>query len=148
MGINEYLMVGSRMKAYRKNRNYTQREMANMLNIPYSTYSNYENNYREPPIEIIGQFCDAVGIDIPDLMGITEPHSVLLDSLKPGESISVTDIQEQKILSDFRELNSEGKMEAIKRIEELTQINRYTKYAKNTRNKLITSEENTNNSGK
>ncbi|MFR2836668.1 MAG: hypothetical protein ACLTCI_08745, partial [[Clostridium] nexile] len=84
----------------------------------------------------------------PDLMGITEPHSVLLDSLKPGESISVTDIQEQKILSDFRELNSEGKMEAIKRIEELTQINRYTKYAKNTRNKLITSEENTNNSGK
>ena len=34
-------------------------------------------------------------------------------------------MQEEKILSDFRELNNYGKMEAIKRVEELTEIKKY-----------------------
>lgn len=74
MGINEYLQIGTRMKTYRKNAGYTQRQMADLLKLPYSTYSNYENNYREPSGDVIDAFCDSLGIDFPSLMGVGEPE--------------------------------------------------------------------------
>ncbi len=74
MGINEYFQIGTRMKTYRLDAKYTQRQMAEALNLPYSTYSNYENNNREPSGEVIDNFCNVLGIDIPDLMGVGEPE--------------------------------------------------------------------------
>ena len=50
MGINELIKIGSRIKAYRKESGMSQREMADKLGLSYSTYSNYENNYRDPPL--------------------------------------------------------------------------------------------------
>lgn len=50
----------------------------------------------------------------------------LLETLKPGETVQTTDIRENKLLSDYRQLNGSGRMEAIKRVEELTEIKRYT----------------------
>ena len=46
--------------------------------------------------------------------------------MQANDIVCVQDIQEQKILSDFRQLNGNGKMEAIKRVAELTEIPRYT----------------------
>lgn len=74
MGINDFIKIGSRIKAYRIERGYSQREMANKLNLPYSTYSNYENNHREPTSEIINHICDILEIDFPELMGAGEPN--------------------------------------------------------------------------
>lgn len=77
MGINEFIKIGSRIKAFRKEAGLTQREMATKLDLTFSTYSNYENNYREPSADIIGKICDILEIDLPDLMGVGEPKPTI-----------------------------------------------------------------------
>lgn len=69
LGINEYIKIGSRIKELRKSKGFTQREMADMLNLSYSTYSNYENNHREPKIEIIEKAAEILGVTIIYLIG-------------------------------------------------------------------------------
>ena len=81
MGINELIKIGSRIKACRKDRGYSQREMADKLGLSYSTYSNYENNYREPPSEVINRICDILEIDFPDLVGVGEPSFSTMDAI-------------------------------------------------------------------
>lgn len=51
MGINEFIQIGKQIKKLRIEKGYTQKEMSKITGIPYSTYSNYENNNREPNAE-------------------------------------------------------------------------------------------------
>ena len=51
MGVNDIIKVGSNIKKIRKDKKMSQKDMAKILNIPCSTYSNYENNNREPSAE-------------------------------------------------------------------------------------------------
>ncbi len=81
MGINELIKIGSRIKSYRKDSGMSQREMADKLGLSYSTYSNYENNYREPPAEIISRICDILKVDLPDLVGVGEMNFSTIDAI-------------------------------------------------------------------
>lgn len=81
MGINELIKIGSRIKAYRKESGMSQREMAEKLGLSYSTYSNYENNYREPPSNIINKICDILGVAFPDLVGVGEQNFSSIDAI-------------------------------------------------------------------
>lgn len=62
MGINDFLQIGDRFKFYRKKAHLTQLQMAEKLNIPRSTYANYESNKREPTSDIIIKFCNLFNI--------------------------------------------------------------------------------------
>lgn len=53
MGINDFVNIGSKIKKERIEKGLKQKEVAQQLGIPISTYANYENNHREPPKEII-----------------------------------------------------------------------------------------------
>ena len=46
-------MFGDKLKDLRKEKKLTQKEVANILSVPQQTYSNWENNTREPKIETI-----------------------------------------------------------------------------------------------
>ena len=70
MRIGEYLEIGNKMKTARMNAAINQRSMAKKLQLTYSTYSNYENGYSEPPMEIILKFCDIIGITVEELFGM------------------------------------------------------------------------------
>nr|WP_308658277.1 helix-turn-helix transcriptional regulator [uncultured Agathobacter sp.] len=69
MRLGEYLEIGKKIKAARTNAGINQRDMAVKLGITNSTYSNYENVYSEPPVEIILKFCEIIGISFEDLLG-------------------------------------------------------------------------------
>lgn len=56
MGINDFIQIGSTIKELRKAKGISQKEMSKLLDIPYSTYSNYENNNREPSADVIKKF--------------------------------------------------------------------------------------------
>lgn len=78
MGINEFIKIGDRIKLIRKNLNLTQEDMANKLNIPRSTYANYETNKREPNSDIIYRICDIFDTSPYDLIGdntLIEDHT-------------------------------------------------------------------------
>ena len=131
MRINELMQIGNQIRKYRIEKGLTQKEMAKLIGIPYSTYSNYENNNREPSLEQLRKIADALEIDTAMLMNVAPLLNVrddgsLLETLAPKETTPTKNIQENKLLSDFRQLNRFGQMEAVKRIEELTEIPRYT----------------------
>lgn len=70
MGINEIIQVGNQIKEIRKLLGFTQKEIARRAGIPYTTYSNYENNNREPSSEQLRKITNALNV----------PLSVLLEN--------------------------------------------------------------------
>ena len=64
MGINDFIKIGRKIKEARIAAKLTQKEMAKKLGLSVSTYSNYENEHREPPLEVIKSICDIVGTDL------------------------------------------------------------------------------------
>lgn len=67
MRISDYLQIGEKLKAARKKSGLSQRAMAKELDLTISTYSNYENSYSEPPMEVIENFCDKLNLSVDDL---------------------------------------------------------------------------------
>lgn len=76
MGLNEIIKIGDNIKKYRKQLNLTQSQMANKLNIPRSTYANYENNTREPSNDMLEEIAKVFEIAINDLIGIKETNDI------------------------------------------------------------------------
>ncbi len=70
MRLGEYFEVGKRMKQARTNAGINQRDMSARLSLTNSSYSNYENGYSEPPVEIILKFCEVLGITLSDLLEV------------------------------------------------------------------------------
>lgn len=70
MGINEIIKVGNNIKRFRKEKNIAQKDMAKMLNMPSSTYSNYENNNREPNAATLKKIADILDISVIDLLTV------------------------------------------------------------------------------
>ena len=136
MGINEIIQIGSKIKEFRKAKGITQKEMAKRLNIPYSTYSNYENNNREPNITQIEAIAKELEIDVLELLDMSqykthkkEISAIIDDKLehwKHDKKIGYSETLDIELLKDFRKLNKTGQLEAKKRVEELTEIKKYT----------------------
>ena len=157
MGVNEVIQIGSRIKKLRKEKGYTQKEFAKLVNIPYSTYSNYENNNREPSKAQIRKIADGLGVPLSSLIGwesafVEYVAGDLIDDLTEQMTLSLknekinidTSKLTKKIFSDkyteelttdifgkmfeqFLKLNEEGQKEAMKRVQELTELSKYQK---------------------
>lgn len=80
MRIAHYLHVDKRLKSFRMGADISQKEMAAKLELSVPTYSNYENGYSEPPMEVIQKFCSILGIKEDLFFGYT---------IKPKEDISI-----------------------------------------------------------
>ncbi|WP_099329393.1 helix-turn-helix domain-containing protein [Clostridium paraputrificum] len=105
MGVNEFIKIGDKIKEIRKLRGLTQRDVAKKLNIPYSTYSNYENNNREPNKEILIKIAEILNVDIFELMGLSEDIDSIQSDLKYVlETMQKLDKSKK---GDFTELNNE-----------------------------------------
>ena len=68
MRLSEYLEINKKLKEARTSSGYTQGEMAKKLGLSNSAYSNYENGYSEPPVEVLTAFCAETGIELKDLL--------------------------------------------------------------------------------
>ena len=77
MRISEYLQIGDRLKTARMKAGINQNKMARKLSLSNSTYSNYENGYSEPPMEIILEFCNIIEMPIDQLFGfhVASPYA-------------------------------------------------------------------------
>lgn len=68
MGINEVVKIGNRIRKFRTEKGLSQKEMATLTGIPYSTYSNYENNNREPNLQQLNKIANILGISLQNLV--------------------------------------------------------------------------------
>lgn len=74
MRISHYLEINKKMKTLRQDASISQKDMASKLELSVPSYSNYENGYSEPPMEVIEQFCSHLGITIDTFFGFNTPN--------------------------------------------------------------------------
>lgn len=97
MGINEIIKIGNRIKELRKSKGISQKEMSKILDIPYSTYSNYENNNREPSVELIEKISEVLGVSKFDLLYDTEKLKAELDLIdKHAEYVQMNELKKSE----------------------------------------------------
>lgn len=61
-----------RLRMLRDDKGFTQKDLAEALNITVSTISHYENGTREPSIEILIQMSKILGVSVDYLVGSTD----------------------------------------------------------------------------
>ena len=121
MGINEYIQIGNRLRKERIEKGYTQKQFAELAGIPYSTYSNYENNNREPGREALEKIAAALGVDPFSLYSFEMASEALEKGINQKENV---------LLDNYRQLNPSGQQKADNYVEDLTKIPEYQKEPK------------------
>lgn len=129
---------GTRFKNLRTERKLTQDELVlrfnNQFNTRFnkSTISQYENDKRKPEISILENWADFFEVSIDYLLGRSDKRNIsAIEEVRQKinwqlKCNSPFKQDEKELIETYKELNDEGKKEAIKRISELTEINKYT----------------------
>lgn len=119
--------LGKNIQKYRKEAGLTQKELAEILNIAVGTVQQYELGKRQPRLEMINRIAAALGIGVRRLYPeFTMDEWRQTETYKDAHLANTLDPLRADLIGHFQLLNDEGKIEAVKRIEELTEIPRYT----------------------
>lgn len=102
MGINELVQIGNQIRKYRLKKGLSQKAMAELTGIPYSTYSNYENNNREPNLEQLKKI--AAVLEVPVEMLLSESNMMLQ---------RLTYLQSEKMILEKNLRDANGKEKEI-----------------------------------
>lgn len=62
--------IGSRIAKYRKLKNISQRDFANLLNVSSSRVSNWEQGTHRPDVDILSDICNILEVSPSDLLDI------------------------------------------------------------------------------
>lgn len=68
MGLKEIIKIGDKIRQLRVDKNLSQKEIADKLGIPRSTYANYENNNRLPNTESLNKICNFFNVKMDELI--------------------------------------------------------------------------------
>ncbi|MCR5033839.1 MAG: helix-turn-helix domain-containing protein [Clostridia bacterium] len=141
-------VVGENLKRIRKERGLTQEDLAKIIG--YSSQqaiARLENADRAPRYEIAVKIAEKLEIDVFELLADVKTQKKITSKIHrnvpaflfPKEAAAAEEMAKQsyvdgfkdgqlegKLIACFRALNDNGKNEALKRIYELTEINRYT----------------------
>ena len=106
------MTIGEKIKAIRKEKGLTQKELAEKLGVSASMIGQYETNVRNPKFETIQKISSCLGVptaEIVDLSSISPAlssmctlieevsNSIRLNGEKPDGSISLSDADRQKL---------------------------------------------------
>lgn len=129
------MAINENIKKLRVEKKLTQKELSALTGISEVMISQYERGIRIPKNRNLRKLASVLDATGSILLGEELPFDLVSpnDNLDNYESpIAVhanTDLElyEHKLLNNYRLLNEEGKKEANKRVEELTEITRYQK---------------------
>lgn len=102
------MQIGSRLAELRKKNNYTQKELAEKLNISQQIVSNIERGQTEPDINFLKGAADLYNISLDQLVG---------REFSGGEIDSV----ERKIMSAIEKMDDKGKELSLGLVNQLIQ---------------------------
>lgn len=95
-----YKEFGKRLSDIRQANSFSQKQLAEKLNIPQSTYAGYETGSRKIPLDLI--------VELSKIFKISPTILIL------GDEINIIDDfipQEQELIKKYRQLNADGKRE-------------------------------------
>ncbi len=120
--------LGSNIKKYRKEAGLTQKELAEMLGVAVGTIQQYESGKRQPRLEMINRIAGALDMGVRRLYpDFSYEEWKKTETYKDAQLQNTHDPLRPQLMSHFQKLNDFGKEEAVKRVEELTEIKKYTK---------------------
>ncbi|MBR5714052.1 MAG: helix-turn-helix transcriptional regulator [Clostridia bacterium] len=120
------MTTGERIKDMRKKLGLTQKELAERMGVKDAVISQYETGIRMPKYETVVRFAAAMGVS---------PYAIIgFDDQAPegmgGFNASVLNQYGPhffKLMDSFTKLNEAGQIEAVKRVQELSELPRYQK---------------------
>lgn len=133
------MTIGEQIRYVRKQVGLTQKELGTLSGTSETTIKQYELGKRQPRIEKLQKIAHALGGTISDIFIVDDVDKAMelredelrlgLDGMKFGiVTQKIHDFlaeDEYRLLRTYYKLNDEGKAEAIKRVDELTEIRRY-----------------------
>ena len=128
------MTIGEQIRAIRKYCELTQKELASLSNIAVVTLQQYESGKRQPRLEQLQKIASVFGGSVEDIFELEKPElcfdpfNTKVSKLFSGDNNSdYIKNKEKRIINEFNKLNDMGKKEALKRVEELTEIPKYKK---------------------
>lgn len=120
----EYLRkFGERVKSFRKQKGISQEELANALGYTSanarSAVSKIERGLYDLSAAKIKQLAQALSVSVSELMGWSDEEMI-------EEKLTADELE---IVEMYRAFNDEGREEAYKRLDEMSQIDKYKKRA-------------------
>lgn len=128
MNPNENMSIGQRIKQKRLEAGLSVEETAKRLNKNRATIYRYESDEIENlPISILSPLANVLNTTPAYLMGWSEELEMHKNNITQLAKEHNKNFYENQLLSSFNDLNDEGKKEAIKRVNELTELSKYKK---------------------
>jgi transcriptional regulator with XRE-family HTH domain len=109
--------IGERIVFLREERNMSQKELAQKLNITAATLSRYENNIYEPKVVFLHEMCKVLNTTADFLLGLTDVYQRPSDP----EQIRLT-TQERRLLNYYRLLTTNNKIRITERAQTLLEL--------------------------
>lgn len=122
-------MTGDNIKRIRIEKKLTQKKLGELCGIDEANLRKYENGRLKPSLNTIRKIAASLDVYLSDLIDDWSKYSPE-EYAKDWEDGLPLD--ELKVLQDYRILNDNGKDEARKRVNELTEIPKYQKKDENT----------------
>ena len=95
------VMIAERLRALRREKELSKRDLVAMLPLNYSTYANYESGFREPNSEVLQMLARHFGVSVDFLLGVSENR-------KKADEIAVLNDEEHDHITKYRMLDAHG----------------------------------------
>jgi transcriptional regulator with XRE-family HTH domain len=122
-------MLGIRIKSLRKEKKYSQLELAKLLNVSQSTIAYYEKEQKQPSHDTLTKLADIFNVTVDYLLGRTDIKYTNTEN-KLIHEMDLT----PEILMDKYNLVIEGKKASKEEIEEVIQYIKALRIIKNNSN--------------
>ena len=100
----------------------TQKELADSVGIAMNTISRYETGERAPSWDSITQIAGALGLTAAELLtGVDEYEKNAVSDFEEADALHA------RLISAFERLNDNGQNVAVERVEELAEMEKYTR---------------------
>lgn len=119
------MTIGEKIKRLRKKRGLTQKQLAQDANIAVISLQQYESNKRIPSTKQLIKIANAFLVPVDFFVSDWE-ENLKPENWKTTEEERETIKREHELIRNYKILNNLGKKEALKRVEELTEIKKYT----------------------
>lgn len=123
------MTIGENIKKAREDAGLTQKKLADKLGIKAGTISAFEHDRTNIKYSTVKRISSALEVPLSEILETSE--NILKDFSEYPEhwedvAYKYTANQYAKLKKHFSDLNTIGKEEAVKRVEELTHIEKYT----------------------
>lgn len=118
------MTFGDRIRSLREDNEWERIVVSKMLNMPYTTYVNYETDQREPKHYVLLKIADLYKVSTDYLLGRTQ-------TMNYSNSIAQQYSTDRKYCTELEmicsQLNDEGQKKIVEYAEDLITISRYKK---------------------